>query len=57
MKQLQALGALAAGWCAKLRNATKVTAALVVAVQRFGPIDVLVSAASGNLPATAWYAV
>jgi len=46
-------GGQAAGFCADVRNPDAVAAAFAGASQAFGPIDVLVSGAAGNFPATA----
>jgi NAD(P)-dependent dehydrogenase (short-subunit alcohol dehydrogenase family) len=51
--RLQALGAEAQGSAADVRDAEATTAALHQAHQAFGEIDVLVSGAAGNFPASA----
>ncbi|THD71771.1 SDR family oxidoreductase [Thalassobius vesicularis] len=50
---LQSLGAEAAGTAADVRDATAIEAAIAACVDRFGPIDILVSGAAGNFVARA----
>ncbi|SFB13668.1 NAD(P)-dependent dehydrogenase, short-chain alcohol dehydrogenase family [Collimonas sp. OK607] len=50
---LSAHGGKVAGFCADVRNSDAVAAAFSGASQAFGQIDVLVSGAAGNFPATA----
>lgn len=51
--ELQSLGAEAAGTAADVRDATAIEAAIAACVDRFGPIDILVSGAAGNFVARA----
>ena len=51
--ELSALGLDAAGRTADVRDADQVEAAFAECVDRFGPIDVVVSGAAGNFPARA----
>ncbi|MEM9461228.1 MAG: SDR family oxidoreductase [Myxococcota bacterium] len=50
---LEALGASARGWTADVRKPEEVNAVIADAAKTHGPIDVLVSGAAGNFPATA----
>ena len=53
VETLSSHGAAAIGFSADVRDVEAVKAALVGVRQRFGSIDVLVSGAAGNFPATA----
>src|SRR5471032_746456 len=52
-RRLRAFGGMVLGFSADVRNAEATAEALEAAHEGFGPLDVIVSGAAGNFPATA----